>query len=240
MTLTRLLRPVALAVALLAAAPLSSAVRAADPVVRTTDAEAVAFGTATSAVGAAYTFSATYSGAPVRYNPCQVVHWRFRTAGAPTSGLTVVKQSIAAIAKATGITFVYDGTSTATPTKGWLPTTATTRPMLIGWTTPAASDLLRGQLREVLAVTQNAWVPKSGSGRILASVVALDATDRLPITGPKSWRTVVLHELGHAMGLGHARSSASLMNAQLSTTLASLAYNDLVGLAQVGRQAGCL
>lgn len=231
----RFLRPLLLAAALLLVTPGTPAQQA-----RLTDADAVTSATSATSTGSAYTFSATYNGRPVRWNPCTAIHWRFNPAGAPTSGLTVVKQSLASIALATGTAWVYDGTTTSVPTKSWLPTNATQRPVLIGWTTPTASNLLSNQAKAVLAVTQNSWVPVQGQGKVLASVVALDRTDSLPITGPRSWRTVVLHELGHAMGLGHAGSSGALMNSQLSSTLASLASGDLLGLTKVGRAAGCL
>lgn len=209
------------------------------------EAEAVVAGPVTPATGALYTFSTTIAGKPVRWNPCTPIHWQFRAAGAPTGGLTVVKQTVARIAGATATTWVYDGTVSAVPTSAWLPkSTAGIRPVLIGWGDAASSDLLRGLPSGVLGVTRTAWFGITQNGvsyaSIKAAVIVLDRTDHLALNGPVSWRTVLLHELGHAMGLNHAGSNHQLMYPVLQPGLADLQSGDLAGLARVGRSAGCI
>ena len=202
-------------------------------------------GLVSPAVGSAYTLGDVLNGVPIHWNPCAAIHWQFRPAGAPTGGLTIIKQSIAQIASITGTRWVYDGTVSAVPSTSWLPATSSeARPLLIGWGDAATSDLLRGKPAGVLGVTRTAWFGMTRDGvtaaSIKAAVVVLDRTDRLPLTGPVSWRTVVLHEMAHAMGLDHAGSSAQLMYPVLSRSLSGLQSGDIAGLRRVGMAAGCV
>lgn len=206
--------------------------------------EAVVGAATATTSGSLYKFSSMLNGKPVRWQPCAAIHWQFRSAGAPTGGRTVVSQAVARIAQATGTRWVFDGVVTTAPTSAWLPRSSTTiRPVLIGWTDAAHSDLLKGRPAGVLGVTRTAWFGRTSNGvtvaAIKAAVVALDRTDRLPATGPVSWKTVTLHELGHVMGLDHAGSSRELMYPMLQRTYSDLQSGDLQGLARVGRPAGC-
>ena len=96
----------------------------------------------------------------------------------------------------------------------------------------------------MLGVTRTAWFGMTRNGvstaAIKAAVVVLDRTDRLPLTGPMSWRTVALHELTHAMGLDHAGSSRQLMYPVMQRTLTDLQTGDLAGLRRVGAAGGCV
>ncbi|HUR14543.1 MAG TPA: matrixin family metalloprotease [Mycobacteriales bacterium] len=215
------------------------------PTVTWSDPAPVIGGTATTTTTALYRFSTLIGGKPVRWNPCAAVHWRFRTAGAPTGSGTIVKAAVARISRATGITFVYDGTTTATPTSAWLPkTTLGIRPLLIGWTDASHSDLLRNQAASVLGVTRTAYFGITLDGVQLAAtkaaVIALDRTNRLPLTGSVSWSTTLQHELAHAMGLAHVSNSKQLMYPVLQRTLYGLQSGDLAGLYKLGRSAGCI
>ncbi|MDP9183214.1 MAG: matrixin family metalloprotease [Actinomycetota bacterium] len=217
----------------------------ASPTVHWTDPDAVLAGTTTTSTSTLYRFSTIVSGKVVRWNPCAAIHWKFRTTGAPTGSGLVVKAAVARIALATGIRFVYDGTTTATPTSSWLPkTTSGIRPLLIGWTDASHSDLLRSQPASVLGVTRTAYFGILQNGTTLAAtkaaVIALDRTNRLPLTGSVSWKTTLLHELGHAMGLDHVSNSRQLMYPVLQRSLYGLQSGDLAGLTRLGLSAGCI
>lgn len=193
-----------------------------------------------------YRFLTLLGGQPVRWNPCAAIHWRFSPAGAPAGGAAVVAAAVREVAGISGTTWVYDGPSAGTPSTTALPRSADqSRPVLIGWTTSARSDLLRGQPASVLGMTRTSWFGTDDHrGHQLAAtrgaVVALNAADHLRLTGPASWRTVVLHELGHAMGLDHVNNPAELMNPTISPRLTDLQGGDRAGLVRLGRSAGCL
>lgn len=209
-------------------------------------ADAVMAGTSTASTAAGYKFSTVIEGKPVRWNPCVPIHWQFRsTGGAPTHGQLIVRAAVARVAYLTGTRWVEDRPTTATPTSKWLPTsTAGIRPVLIGWTDGAHSDLLRGRPAAVLGVTRTAYfggtVDGVAVGATKAAVIALDRTDKLPLTGAVSWKTTLLHELGHAMGLDHVGNGSQIMYPVLGRRLVDFNTGDRAGLARLGRTAGCV
>jgi hypothetical protein len=195
---------------------------------------------------ASYRFSSILDGAPVRWNPCQAIHWRANVARGPVGGIDVLKAAVAHIAYQTKTTWVYDGVTATTPSTAYLPKTPTNtnKPVLIGWTDGTASDLLRGKAAQVLGMTRTVWFGvDDGMGHraaaTRAAVVALDRTDRIPLRGTQSWSATALHELGHVMGLDHPADSHQLMAATLPN-VASYQSGDNTGLTRVGRAAGCV
>jgi hypothetical protein len=210
--------------------------------------------TAAATVGAAsttlssssYKFSSLLDGQPVRWNPCQAIHWRANISRGPVGGLDVLKAAVAHISATTGTTWVYDGTTLSVPSTAYLPKTPTNtnKPVLIGWTDGASSDLLAGRPAQVLGMTRTTWFGvDDGMGHraaaTRAAVVALDRTNHLPLRGVQSWSATALHELGHVMGLDHPADSRQLMAATLPNAATYQAGDD-TGLVRLGRSAGCV
>jgi hypothetical protein len=208
-------------------------------------AEELTSGLVKPAPGAAYSVSDLLDGKAIRWNPCEAIHWRFTSHGAPKGGLKVVKRAVAKVARATGTRWVFDGTTTAVPTSSYLPTSAdNVKPVLIGLGNGRNSDLLAGKPAGVLGVARNAWfgVRRDGvsTAAVKAGVIVLDNTDTLRKYRAHSWTTVLQHELAHLMGLDHATSRAQLMYPQLSRTLKGYSAGDLAGLRAVGAGGGCI
>lgn len=175
------------------------------------------------------------SAAPVHWDACHPIHWRFNAANAPHGGLAVVQRAIRSVAKATQTTWVYDGLSTTTPSSAYLPADLSRKDVLIGWTDASRSDLLAGVSPKVVAETKTAW----SAGYYTSAVIALNRHSVMPLSGGGSWHTTVLHELGHVMGLSHSTSRRSLMYPMQLRALTGYQATDLLALKAVGRAAGC-
>lgn len=200
-----------------------------------------------STVSNAYKFSTLLDGQPVRWDPCTAIHWVSNTARGPVGGLSVLKAAVARIAAVTGTSWVYDGATTTAPSSGYLPKSPNSgpRPVLVGWTDGASSDLLAGRPAGVLGMTRTVWfgtVDAEGhrTAETRGAVIALDRTDHLALRGAMSWSTTALHELGHVMGLDHPADSRQLMAATLSVKATDLQTGDRTGLGRIGRAAGCV
>jgi hypothetical protein len=198
------------------------------------------------ATATAYAFSTVLDGQPVRWDPCAPIRWTANSARGPAGGLTVLQEAVDRIGQLTGTTWVYVGPSGATPASGYLPKASQDEypPVLLGWTDAAGSDLLAGQPREVLGMTRTGWfgIKRANGSKVAAirtAVVALDRTDALPLRGRGSWKALVLHELGHVMGLAHVADTSQLMAAVLPAS-ADLQAGDLAGLSRVGSGGGCV
>ena len=238
--------PTTEAVATTAGAAPVAAVAPAEPAVHWSEPHAYGLApTATSGSTATYKFSVIYNSKVVRWNPCQAIHWKFRSSGAPSGGFNVVKAAVARVAYLTGTRWVYDGTVTTHPSSKWLPTSTTTiRPVLIGWTRGKYSDLLAGQAASVLGVTRTAYFTSTVNGTRVAAtkaaVIALDNTNSLPMTGAVSWKSTMLHELGHLMGMDHVGTTSQMMYPVLQRSHTDFQSGDRTGLSKVGRNAGCV
>lgn len=186
-----------------------------------------------------FTFMAEQApGDPIRWDACGTVHWVFNPASAPAGGLQAVQSAVSRIASATGLRFAYDGTTAAAPTGAYLDAQSATtgfRPLLVGWSTGSASTLLAGQPAGLVGMNQTIWArPASGAAHITSSVVALNAAVTARTSGANSWYTFALHELGHAVGLGHTADPTQIMAPTIPAGAADFGSGDLAGLAKVG------
>lgn len=193
----------------------------------------------TAAHAGSYTFMSEISpGDPIRWDACGTVHWVFNPDHAPTGGLAAVQRAIARVGAATGLSFTYDGATTTVPTGSYVDSqTGATgfRPLLVGWSTPTASSLLANQPSSLVGMDQTIWArPATGATHIVSGVVALNADVNAATSGTNSWFTFALHELGHAVGLGHTTDSTQIMAPVIPAAASDYGSGDLAGLAKVG------
>lgn len=186
------------------------------------------------------------SGDPVRYNPCEPLHYVINPEGAPEGGVEDVKDGIALVSEATGIEFVYDGTTRETldvnraiyqPSRYGRERWA---PIILGW---VPKEELLAKNRHAIGAAGSA-AATNGTGNLLyvSGIVTFNGDLAVPTGfGPgKTWGDVVLHEMGHVLGLGHVDDTLQLMHRHIQSGPARFGSGDEAGLKQVGRDAGCL
>jgi hypothetical protein len=187
------------------------------------------------------------SGDPVRWNPCDPIHYVVNASLAPTGSLEDVHEAIRRISDATGIAFAYDGLSDEEPSafrKPFMPDRYGTRwaPVLIGWVDPDASDIPFEDAHGTASAVASPQFPYGmASDLYVSGWIAMNREDPNPpgFGAPGEQGPVLLHELGHVMGLGHVPAFGEIMHAA-GGGVTDLGPGDRKGLERLGSSGGCL
>ncbi len=173
-----------------------------------------------------------------RWNPCKPIGWRFNAGGGFAGSLKVVKRALVEISRGTGLAFDYEGKTSKVPVRD---DTSDVADLVIGWTTPKEVSQLSGPTA--------GYGGSSGSGpderhlEIGQAFVALDQTESLAPAyadrGRVSWGQVIVHELGHGVGLSHVSAPEQLMYSSATTSNSRFGRGDLRGMELVGLAQGC-
>jgi Matrixin len=203
--------------------------------------------TAVPATAGEYTFSTVDDqGRPARWNPCKPITWRYNPARQrEASDLLDVQAGIGRLAAATGLRYVYAGTTTDSPYRPDLGNT-TAEDLLVGWGDQNTHAALAGSVAGYAGTSTRYRVSASGvrgPQEIVSAQMVLDhdGTALAPGLAPGlTLGALVLHELGHTAGLGHSPGAAEVMYPTLSGAFTG-DYNvgDLAGLRQLGASNGC-
>jgi hypothetical protein len=183
------------------------------------------------------------SATPVAFDPCRPIHWVYNPAGEPSDGMKTVRDGFATLARATGLRFVYDGTTTEAPKRdraAYQPTTydrSRWAPVLVAWSDEHSFPPLAGY---VTGVTRpDGIIRPDGRSVYVSGVVVLDAVDLADAAMPLRpvVRATVLHELGHLVGLDHTSDRTQLMFSETQPGVLDYGAGDRHGLALEGSQA---
>jgi hypothetical protein len=196
---------------------------------------------------AATGWSPTYvddAGRPARWDPCTPIRFVVSPAWMPEHGRRDLAEALRRLSAASGLAFTDGGNTDEVPAKGravhqperygdrWAP-------LLVAWAPPASTDVGLGA--GVQGVSLSVAVPGSDGGHLVSGQVVLNADNRLASGfGPGATEgEVLLHELAHAVGLGHVLDPTQVMYVQTTNSESEYGAGDRAGLAAVGAAAGC-
>jgi hypothetical protein len=198
-----------------------------------------------------------------RWNPCQTISFQANvslagdTRAARRSAASDVRTAVARLSRRTGIAFRYTGRTTYLPNGSryhawWEDSPAE---LVVAWVDqrdPAHRSNLLGR------DTEGDWADGTGgfafkswnhgrgwqlaAGRGFVVINAADTWDLRPGFGRGLTRgELLLHELGHVMGLAHVSArSQTMYPVLLPRAAAGYRSGDRAGLLAVGRAAGCI
>jgi hypothetical protein len=188
-----------------------------------------------------------------RWNPCRAHTYKVNLAAVPAASrptmLAETHTAMRVLAAKSGIPFAYQGATGEVPQPG--SSASQSAEIIIAYTTPAGTGYGLSGSTAGVGGTASKWTSTyAGStptytGGIYRGFVVIDTPEALKWTpgfGTGVRRgNLLLHELGHVVGLGHYGNPGLLMNPSVSSrTPNGFVGGDLAGLAVVGRPAGCI
>ena len=188
-----------------------------------------------------YAFLAVHpDGSPVAWDPCRPIHVVVRPDGEPPGGRSLLLSVLGELSAATGLQFIDDGSTTEAPAEGRSPYQKAAygdrwAPVLVTWSSPAETSMLSDQILGLAGPDTYGTGPDlrfvSGTAVFNAPLLAqqLDMGERAKT------RAVLLHELGHLVGLGHVPDAFQVMYDTNSYPLARYHAGDLRGLELLGQ-----
>ena len=173
------------------------------------------------------------------------VTWKFKPGSAPTGALKQVKGAFARVHAATGLDFAYLGTTDVTPRPGGVPDAGAD--VVIGWIGKRAFTGTYGNAvgkggaaymydhrlangDRVNRAVRGGVVLNAGYNDVLANGFGSGFT----------WGEVLMHEIGHVIGLSHVGATNQLMYRSITRGAARFGAGDLNGFRKVGDTFGCL
>jgi hypothetical protein len=192
-------------------------------------------------------------GRPYRWDPCLPIHYEVNLQDAPDYALADVRGAIERISEASGFRFAFDGLTSRSvddqigrafqtgSTPRWLP-------VLIAWVPHEHFNYLIDTSRAAAF-----GMPRTGDGAEFSTyesgVVAIDAGGDL--SPGFTWRfgdgVVLMHELGHVLGLAHVGAGDEVMwspqvagaDPRPDPGVTAFGPGDLHGLEILGRHGAC-
>ncbi len=181
----------------------------------------------------------------VRWDSCQTIEWAFYAKHSPRRALRQLKAGFTRMHRATGLDFRYVGRTDKKPRPEGHSTDAFD--VVIGWRTRSDYQIFKDN-RYVVGVGGSSYylgfqaADGTKASRAFQGGVVLNASQKLRTGFGKgyTWGEVIVHELGHVVGLSHPAADKQIMYFQVTTRNADWGKGDLKGLRKVGNTGGCL
>lgn len=199
-----------------------------------------------------------------RWNPCQTVTYRVnaaltgRTTSQRNAAIRDVQGAFNRVSAATGITFRYVGTTTQIPLNSsanrwhtrqnsaeivvaWVgQTRSSTRTNLLGRSGSGFAAGTGGYAFKFWKSGSDPWRGATGRGFVVLDA-AQNGKFRAGFGSGPTRGALLLHEIGHSLGLLHVGATSQLMYPTvLSRSTTGFASGDLAGLRRLGSSAGCV
>jgi hypothetical protein len=186
-------------------------------------------------------------GAPIRWNPCEPIHYVINLDNAPPSAAADVKSAVERIEAASGLTFALDGPTDEVPSLergSYQPERYGERwaPVLIGWVRDEDNEV-RLELPELGLGVPIPVRAVDGTYSYVSGVLAINADFETPpgFASTTDHGSLVLHELGHLVGMGHVSAYEEVMYPTADEkSPTDWGPGDRLGLALLGRANGCV
>ncbi len=189
-----------------------------------------------SDAGGQYAFVHTQPGSeePVSWNPCRPIRYVVNPSGAPEDWEPLVEEAVAEIEEATGFRFEDKGTSEDRDFVHRVDGLGRPDPVLIAW---ADASEVPGLAGDVACLGGSTYVEQHHRRAYVSGSVALDRELFEDLQsepdGEALSRAILVHELGHVVGLDHVEDRGELMHAG-NVGRTELGPGDREGLARLG------
>lgn len=165
-----------------------------------------------------------------RWDPCRRITYRINPSGSYLDSSADIRKAVRNVARITGLRLKYLGTTDHAVKRGGTGYHPGDTDIVVDWQRPREDRGLAGGVAGI----GGHWIQDN---RRFDGYVVLDRTARL---GRRTWRQVMEHEMGHVVGLSHARARSQVMFGTASRKNARWGAGDLSGLRRIGASRGCL
>ena len=179
---------------------------------------------------------------PVAWDPCDEIHYEINPDGAPDDTEETedfVANAIEIVSHWTGLQFEYDGTTDRRPEwdQQFVPSLGRHEPVLISWATDDEVHQLEDDVAGIggavaVEVQPGGWYRYITGGVTLDEDAFEDLDSMFGDNG--DGKAILLHELGHLVGLDHVDSPDELMYSD-NVGKRDFGTGDLNGLVELGK-----
>jgi len=202
-------------------------------------------------VDGGFRFLELVGGGPVRWNPCDTITYAVNAAGATTSVRADLREAIRRVTRATGIEFRSVGATRETFIRAYermrYDGVIRKAALILIWVDHDDYEAIRQRLndpRPSIAFAKTMAGLYADRDQYFGGIIVMDAdaTAGRGFGYRYAHGSVLLHELGHIMGLDHVKDPDQLMYSGRHPNFGLRDYGsgDLEGLRRLGEEAGCL